>query len=178
MHKSAHATIYCRIRVEPGRLYSTRLAPYFFQNCREDSLSFDDPGLAIHVQTWATFYARPRRSRTSLQAISTGSPISSLTPRALNSIMISIGLLFALSIVIGRIIATIQLNKLMNSFLSILTALEVARLSGADITSLVTLFPTFLNLESQGMHLRNIELTCGKVNPFADSFLIFLEKIV
>lgn len=83
--------------------------------------------------------------------------------------MISIGLLFALSIVIGRIIATVQLTKLMNTFISIIRALEIARLSGASITSLVTLFPTFLNLESQGMHLRNIELTCGKVSSCENS---------
>lgn len=125
-------------------------------------------GLAIHVQTWSTIYARPSvtgrlNTSSTKPVLYAGSPFRRLGPKSMNFIMIFIGIFFTLSIVAGRIVATVVREQMMESWSVISHALDKAEIDNAPLASLITLVPEFENLMKGGERLRNVELTLGKV---------------
>ncbi|KAL8286790.1 hypothetical protein RQP46_004318 [Phenoliferia psychrophenolica] len=127
-------------------------------------------GLAIHLQAWATIYAKPRGSYT----LSTSQPVSAsrqigsrflrrVGPKTMNAIMIVIGSLFVLTIIIGRVVSSVPRKEMMGALGEIDAALMEAARTNATPQSLIALLPTFEIFITKGQQLGSMEHTILKV---------------
>ncbi|KAM0753862.1 hypothetical protein T439DRAFT_165103 [Meredithblackwellia eburnea MCA 4105] len=127
-------------------------------------------GLAIHCQTWTTLFARPRSLTllgSSLQSrgVFQTSPafLRGSRPLVPNLIMIGTALLFVISIIIGRIFASIPRIAMRNALHQMDTALDELSAAGASLESLLVLVPVFTNFEAKAKETGKTEMTIMKV---------------
>lgn len=77
--------------------------------------------------------------------------------------MIAGGVLFLLTIIVGRAITTITRRDMMRALDQINATLDVAAATGAALESLFSLLPVFEVFIAKGQLLEEQEMTCVKV---------------